>query len=364
MRKISVDDLKVNMIVARTIFSSDGRALLLAGVSLNETYIKRLENLGIQSIYIKDGLIDDIEIPELISDQTRLETIKIVKDNFRMLKNDRKLDTHAVQKSVDNIIDELFSNRFVLLHLSEIWTFDDYTFAHSLNVCILSIMTGITLGYNDTKLKEIGIGSLLHDIGKTKINEEILNKYDDLSNSEYDEIKKHAEYGFEILRKYDDISLLSAHIAFQHHERWDGQGYPRGLKGNDIHEYARLVAVADVYDALMAERPYRPPYSVNQAINIIKRMSGIHLDPICVSALISNIAIYPIGSILELSTGQIAVVVDVNRESLSRPIVKVVFGSNHKQLNNAHEIDLSKMSTILIKRSLNDKEITQIINSN
>ncbi|MBC7076240.1 MAG: HD-GYP domain-containing protein, partial [Syntrophomonadaceae bacterium] len=242
----------------------------------------------------------------------------------------------------------LLSNRDILIHMSDIRTFDDYTFAHSVNVCILSLITGITLGYDDLKLRDLGIGALLHDIGKTKIDKEILNKPDDLTKEEFNEIKKHTVYGFKILRQYDDIPLLSAHIAYQHHERWDGQGYPRGLSDKNIHEYARIVAVADVYDALLADRPYRPSYTVNQAITILKRMSGIYLDANCVDSLIANIAIYPIGSVIELNTGEIGVVVDVNKKAPSKPVVKIILDKNNRKLPQPYEVDLSKFSTVVI----------------
>jgi HD-GYP domain-containing protein (c-di-GMP phosphodiesterase class II) len=218
-------------------------------------------------------------------------------------------------------------------------------------------MCGISLSYHDLKLKELGIGALLHDIGKTKIDISILNKEEDLTREEFIEIKKHSEYGFNILRQYPDVSLLSAHIAFQHHERWDGKGYPRQLDGDKILEYARIVAVADVYDALLADRPYRPSYSVSQAITILQRMSGIYLDPECVTALIANIAIYPIGSIVELNSGDIGIVVDNNKETPNRPILKIVYDTKNQRMIRPHEVDLSKLSTVVIRKTLTEEDI-------
>lgn len=360
MRRLSVQQLKEGMVVARTIYDGDARVLLHAGIILDDLYIKRLQELGIISIYVNDALTKDIHIPEVISETTRLKVIKEIKDNFANLENNRKLNVRSVKKLVDNILDELLQNHRVLIHLTDIRTFDDYTFAHSVNVAILSIMTGITLGYHDLKLKELGLGALLHDIGKTKIGIDILNKPDDLNKEEYDEIKKHPAYGFEILRQYQDIPLLSAHVAYQHHERWDGKGYPRNLVGEDIHEYARIVAVADVYDALLADRPYRPAYTVNQALTVLKRMANTYLDKNIVTALISNIAIYPIGSIVELNTGDIALVVDVNKDYPTRPVLRVVYHKNTRKLCKPYEIDLSKLTTIVVQKSLTPEEFAFI----
>lgn len=361
MRRIAVEKLKSGMVVARTIYDANARALLQAGIILEDAYIKRLNELGIRSIYVKDPILFDIDIPEAISETTRLKTIKEIKTNFVNIENNLKLNIRSVKSLVDNILDELLASHDTLIHLTDLRTYDDYTFGHSVNVAILSIMTGISLGYHDFKLKELGLGAILHDIGKTKIDKYILNKPDDLTSEEYEEIKNHPAYGFAILRNYDDMPLLSAHIAYQHHERWDGQGYPRNLEGEEIHEYARIVAVADVYDALIADRPYRPAYTVNQALTVLKRMSNTYLDQEMVNALISNIAVYPIGSIVELNTGDIAIVVDVNRNAPTRPVLNVIYHKTTQKLCSPHEIDLSKLTTIIIKKSLTPEDLDLII---
>lgn len=349
------------MIVGRNIYHSDGRILLHAGIRLTDNYILRLEQMGITSVYIKDEYDDDnIKIADVVSEETRIETIKIVKQNFQLLEQERKINIRSVKQMVDNLMDELLSNPNTLVNLTDIRSFDDYTFAHSVNVCILSLMTGITLCFHDLKLKELGTGALLHDIGKIKVARDILNKADSLSQEEFKEIKKHTVYGFQILRSYQDLSLLSAHVAFQHHERWDGKGYPRQLAGEDIHEYARIVAAADVYDALLADRPYRPSYSISQAITILKNMSGIYLDSRCVTALIANIAIYPVGSLIELNTGEIGIVVDNNKETPTRPVVRLVYDKHNRRIMPQREIDLSKMSTIIITKALSDEDIASL----
>lgn len=362
MKRIRVEDLEANMQLGRSIYNSDGQVLLYSGTLLTEAYIVRLKEIGIFSVYIiQENFEDELQTREAISEQTRIETIKLVKDSFMCMEQEHKINVRMIQSVVNNLIEELLSNSNILVNLTDIRCFDDYTFAHSVNVCILSIMTGITMHYQDSRLKELGIGALLHDIGKLKIDKSILNKADDLCEEEYQEVKKHTYYGFDLLRKQEDLSLLSAHIALQHHERWDGRGYPRGLSGDVIHEYARIVAVADVYDALLADRPYRSAYTVNQAITIMKRMAGIHLDPRCLMALIANIAIYPIGSLVELSNGSIGIVVDVNKEYPTRPIVKIIFDPASRRVFQAHEVDLAKLSTIFIIRSLSEADFAELI---
>ncbi len=361
MRRISTRYLQPGMIVARTIYSSTGKVLLAAGMRITPKYIKRLHEVGVASVYVKDEFFDEPEkIPDVLSEKSRLETTRLVKESFLALETNQRLNIRAVKEVVDSIIDELLSNREVLFHLADIRSYDDYTFFHSVNVCILSLMTAITLGYNQLKLKELGIGALLHDIGKIRLSKKLLNKSEELSSEEYQLIRKHPEYGYEILRTYDDVPLLSAHVSLQHHERWDGKGYPRRLAGEQIHEYARIVAVADVYDALLADRPYRPAYSVNQAVTIITRMSNTYFQPRAVAALVSNIAVFPIGSVVMLSTGQTGIVVDVNSNYPTRPIVKVVFDQYGNKMPKSHEVDLTRLNTVFIAKVLSEEEVCKL----
>ncbi len=358
MRRIRTENLKPEMVVARPIIDSDSRILLSTGMHLTPKYIERLCELGIASIFVKDGLLDDeVLVNDVVSERTRTETVKVIKSSFINLEKSSNLNVHAVKNVVNNILDELLNNDNILIHLTDIRSFDDYTFAHSVNVCILSVITAITLGYSEARLKDLGVGALLHDIGKTKIDKDILNKPGDLTPEEFKEIKRHTEYGYDILRGYMEISLLSAHIAYQHHERWDGHGYPRGLSALDIHQYARIVAVADVYDALLADRPYRPAYNVNQALNILTRMVGSYLDFDCVIALKSNVAVYPLGSFVQLTTGDICIVIDANKNNPTRLKLKIVLDKDKKPIADSREIDLSRLKTIMIVRPIREEEV-------
>jgi HD-GYP domain-containing protein (c-di-GMP phosphodiesterase class II) len=349
------------MKVGRTIYSTEGRPLLVSGMVLNENYIQRLRDYGIGSIIIKDDMFEEIEEPpDIISEQTRLESVKTVREVFRNFETKKRIDLKTVQETVNNLIDEVLSNRDLLMNFSDIRSYDDYTFCHSVQVCVLSIITGLSMGLDQLKLKELGAGALIHDIGKTRLDKELLNKPGQLTPEEYNEIKRHSETGFEILRANREMSLLSAHIAFQHHERWDGQGYPRGLRGEEIHPYSRIVSVADVFDALVADRPYRKAFSTNQAISLMRRMSGTQFEPTILEVLISNIAEFPIGSVVTLSSGEIAVVVDTNKEKPTQPVVRVVFNKRWKPLTTVREIDLIKDTSVQISRILTEAEVSQL----
>jgi len=354
MRRISIDQAKPGMVNARHIYSAEGRTLLAAGIVLNEYYINRLKELGIYSIYIRDESTEELNLPEIVSERTRLETVKTVREAFRALETNRNINTRAIRSAVDSILDEILSNTDILVQLSDIRSYDDYNFYHSVNVCILSLMTGVSLGMNMLQLRDLGVGALLHDVGKIKVPESILNKPGPLTPAEFEEVKKHTVYGFDILRQYPDISLLSSHVAFQHHERVDGSGYPRGLKENEIHEYARIVAVTDVYDALLADRVYRKGLIPYQAIQIITRGAYTSFDPRIVGAFLENIAIYPVGSVVQLNTGDIGIVVDVNKKSQHKPVIRRLLDHRGQKVKEPQEIDLDKLHTVYIVKVFHD----------
>jgi len=362
LRKVPLDYVTEGMILGRSIIDSEGNIWLRAGVELDETYINRLYELGFRYIHIRDDSFGETDEDEdVISEQTRITTVKLVKTTFSQLQQDRKINTVALRKIVNNVLDEIMDNSNVLLSVSDISTLDNVIFYHSVSVCTLSIMTAITLGYNDTRLKELGIGALLHDVGKSKIDPELVKRVGNLSEEEYKQLSKHPELGYAIIKDYGDLSLLSAHVAFQHHERWDGKGYPRQLAGTNIHEYARIVAAANAYDELMTDRPNRPAYQVNQAISLIKRMSGVYFDPRVIAAMISNIASYPLGSFLKLNTGEIAIVSHLNSETPQRPIIRIILDKTLRRVRESYEIDLSRMTTIIPVEVLSERELSKLL---
>ncbi|MGE5380365.1 MAG: HD-GYP domain-containing protein [Methylocystaceae bacterium] len=361
MRRIPLEYAKAGMKLGRSIIDSEGQVLLRVGVELEERYLNRLYELGIRNIYIRDELFSDTDdFQDVISEETRIETVKQVKQSFSQLQQQRKINTQVLRKAVNNLLDEILENSNVLLSLTNISSLDDYIFYHSVSVCTLAIMTGITLSYNETRLQELGIGAILHDIGKTVLDTDIVRREGQLSDDEYANWRSHTDLGFKLLRESSDLSLLSAHVAYQHHERFDGRGYPRGLSGKGIHEYARIVAVANFYDNLMADRSNRPPYEASQAINLIRRMAGGHFDPDIVQALIANIAVYPLGSIVELNTGYLGIVIQLNGENPNRPILRVFLDNSHHPVSPPKEVDLSRLTTVYIVQALGEQDLNHL----
>lgn len=355
MRRIPIEYAEPGMVNARSIYNSEGRALLAAGVALNEFYLERLSKLGIRSLYVRDEITGDLMIPEVVSERIRVEALKTVRTVFQQLETSHQVNTRAVCQVVDQLLEEVLANPHTLFHLTDIRSFDDYLFAHSVNVCLLSLMTGISMAMNTIQLRELGVGALLHDIGITAVPREIINKTEPLTPEEFDEIKKHPTVGFDILRKHSDISLLSSHVAFQHHERQDGSGYPRSLRADEIHEYARIVAVTDVYDALLADCWHRPAFLPHEAVRELTRGTYTQFDPRAVAALLENVAIYPVGSVVQLNTGEVGIVVDVNKASQKNPVVRLVVDAAGQHLTDDREIDLDKFHTVYIVKAFSNE---------
>ncbi len=349
---ISSKKLQQGMRVGRPVYDDDGRVLLNTGVTLNELYIAKLIEKGIPGIYVAVDETEDIQIPEIISQQTRLTAIKQVKYVFESVQVGKTLDITPLSQSVNSIIDEIFANQNVLINLSEIRTFDGYTFAHSVNVCVLSIVLGLKFELSELELKELAMGAILHDIGKLNIPTYILNKPGRLNGSELAEIKKHPLQGWQILRNHPEISLLSAHVAFQHHEQPNGQGYPRQLIEEQICHYAKIVGVVDAYDAMTSVRPYRNAMQPSQALHLIRQLSGIQFSQSVADCFLKCVAPYPIGTRVLLNTREVGVVVDVNSINRDRPIIRLLFRSDGKKYSNYQEVDLVKESFLSIEKGL------------
>ncbi|MDD3363928.1 MAG: HD-GYP domain-containing protein [Syntrophomonas sp.] len=359
MKRVLVDELESGMVVARTVIGSDGRALLVQNTSLSEVYIKRLHLLGLQSVYIKDGL-SDIDIPEVVSMQVRSAVSNQLNHSLQQFSSKRALDVKNLRNGVSMLLDDIVSNHNTLIHLDDIRSHDDYLLLHSLNVAILSMMTGLTLGYNEGNLIDLGLGALLHDIGMIMIDPHILNKAGGLTPDESEEVRKHPEIGFNILRTFREIPTRVTHIAYQHHEKVDGTGYPRQLDRKTILEYAQITAVADTFDAVVADRPFRKGYSTTDGMIILRKLVNTFFDPEIVEAFATNIAMYPVGSLISLNTGHIALVTSATKINSSRPRVNVVCDSNFNLIYPNFEIDLQKTNEVSIVKRLNNEETDMI----
>lgn len=353
MRLVSVNQLQAGMKLGKKIYNDEGLILLADGAELTTPIINRLSKMDIGYIYIEDAFTDDIIISGMLQDETRNQALKVIRSQFQdmtgastITKGFYHLDK-KFSKLMDYILDDMSSQVDPMIMLLDMHTADNYLYVHSLNVCLYTLVLGIAHGYSKNDLKVIGLGSLLHDIGKTQIPTKIVQKPGMLSDEEFRHMQAHTEIGYRILKEEPNIPLLAAHCALQHHERIDGSGYPRGLTGPQIHEYAKWLGVADSYDAMTSNRIYKKAMLPHQAVEALYVGSGTLYEQKQLELFRDRVAIYPLGLTVTLSTGESGVVVKIDPSTPHRPVVRVLTGPEGETVT-PFERDLSKALSVVI----------------
>ncbi len=356
MDRVKVSDLKPGMRVCRNIFDKYGKLLLVEGTILKQHYIRKLELYGVADIAVDKSFgLDEYEtnIQAEEGDVIYQEAFNAVKDVLQRVKNAQSFDPRVITEIVESIVDKVTTDAQAFLRLSSIREMDNYTYLHSIDVCIYSIIMGKKLGLNNRDLNKLGLGAILHDIGKGMVPSEILLKPGPLTEEEFDVMKKHTIYGYEIISNNHNLDRTVANIAVQHHERWDGLGYPYQLKGTSIDRFARIVTVCDIYDALTANRVYRGRILPHEAAEYIANNRGIIADPELTRSFIQNVAVYPVGSMVLLSTGEIGRVTEVQNSAPLRPVIDIIAHKNLQKEISEHRVDLMEDLTVFIVDVIN-----------
>ena len=323
----------------------DGVPLLRAGVRITPRYRELLSRAGISAVYVEDELSDGIIVEPIIDDQTREVATRAVSGAYTSARDamtrGRRLAPEAVRDLEDvvkRILEQIETSGGAALALADLSSADGYTFQHSIDVAALGLLIGFRYfsdhGWTDfrgecrfdqleDRLSILGLGLLLHDIGKLAIPLGILNKPGKLTSEEWDIMKTHPRAGVDILDGSRWSPLVKA-IVLRHHERWNGSGYPDGKAGNEIHQMARIAAVADVYDAITSERLYAPARAAHVGVRAILEGTGTLFDPAVVEAFCRVVAPFPAGTEVELTDGRKGIVASVPEDALDRPVVRVI----------------------------------------
>ena len=247
MRYVGIMDAEAGMKVAKAILNEKGDILVHANVMLTEPLIQQMRKRELTGIYIEDALSEDIFLEELISEDTERKAVKALQN----------LDIDAAMDVAELIVDEITDMSEISLDMSSLRSKSNSTYEHSIDVSIYAVMIGIGMGMRKGLLKELAVSALLHDIGKLQIPTKLLHKPGKLTPEEYEEMKKHSEYGYELLK---DNVMMTSKIkmgVYMHHENVDGTGYPLGLEGDQIYLFAKIIHIADVYDAICSKRSYK-----------------------------------------------------------------------------------------------------------
>lgn len=267
---------------------------------------------------------------------------KAVASMFKEARLGKALQASDAAELVDEIAGSVARNAGALISLARLKTKDDYTYMHSVAVCALMIALARELGMDEADIREAGMAGLLHDIGKMAIPLEVLNKPGKLTDDEFFIVKNHPVAGHELLLQADGISEITLDVCLHHHEKMDGTGYPEKLKGDQISRFSRMGAVCDIYDAITSDRPYKKGWTPGESLRKMAEWSQGYFDPLIFQAFVKSVGIYPIGSLVRLSSERLGVVIDQSEKSLLTPVVKVFYSikSNTRILPTL--LDLSK----------------------
>lgn len=356
---ISTRLLKEGMKLDQAIVDATGRSLIEKGAYLDDFHIEYLQGKGIGGVYIQEGEPDpdelEMQIPqytkELIEKSRVNDPVKVqltesvrkrVGEGIQFLYNNT--DAENFSEATNNVANELMNtivdNDAVAIDISMLKVSDEYTFKHSVDVATMAMIIGKKHGLSDKEIHDLGIAGLLHDVGKSKIPNEVLNKAGRLTDEEFALMKQHTLFGFEILKNRKEFPESIMLGVLQHHEKINGKGYPIGSSSEKIHSYAKIISVADIYDALVTERPYKSGFPKGVAIEMIMAMTG-ELDFDAMKSFLSSVILYSVDSIIHLSNGEKAKVVENNPENCLRP--KVVGLSSGKLYDLANDISCASL---------------------
>ncbi|MCM8711162.1 HD-GYP domain-containing protein [Clostridium sp. SYSU_GA19001] len=349
MRLEFIDRVRENEVLGKNILTNDGKILLRAGVQLTSRYIEKLKELGVFFVYIEDDRLEDVKIEDDRLLRLKQATISNMSNIIKNIHSCNNKDVKDSLKIIEDLVDYIIDMGDVNKSLYDIQTFDNYTFVHSLDTCIMSSFLGLSYGFSEKELKDLAVGAILHDIGKVKISNKIINKTGPLTDEEYEEIKKHPIYGGEILSKNIRISENVIKAVLQHHERVDGKGYPYNLNGEDISKFGKIVCICDVYDAVSNDRVYRKKFSPNEAYELILSGSGTAFDNSIVKSFRETFAVYPLGCCVKLSNSIEGYVIRQNRNFPDRPVIRVLYDRETKLPIPFYEIDLLEHTSLVIE---------------
>ncbi|MEC4889506.1 MAG: HD-GYP domain-containing protein [Nitrospira sp.] len=277
----------------------------------------------------------------------------VIQDAMNDVRMGRDINMDAVNQVVADMADSVLRNPDALTSLSRLKHFDEYTFFHSVNTSLLAISMGRNLGFVGEEIHQLGVGTLLHDIGKTKIPLEILNKPGKYEPHEFEIMKQHALRGAEVLSGTTDLPDCFLKPALEHHERVDGSGYPYQRTGDQLSQFGLISAVVDIYDAITSERCYHKAKPAHEALQFLYLISQKgHLDPRLVQRFIQVVGVYPVGSLVVLNTGELAVVGRLNHETPLTPVVIVVKGPGNVLLSQPETIDLAVQEKNTVRRTI------------
>lgn len=370
MKSIKVTDLKPGMNFTAPVYLDGENLLVPEKIEVKEKDIKRLVRWNITEVQTEGELIDrndissDLDIKVTIEDHKILElyekSINDLDNIFTIVRNNEPVSSEDID-SIVTVMLSLVNSKPEELRLLTITPHKTKNILaqSSLNTMILAMLIGIQMKMISHKLLHLSVAALLHDIGMTKIPEPLLSKKGELTQQELLTIKSHTILSYKLITKTFKYPEEVGRIAMFHHERWDGKGYPKGLKGNEIPVASRILSIADAFEAMVRERPYRDSMIGYKAIKEILNDNSRRFDSVIIKLFIKSMGLYPVGSIVILNNGSIGRVKSINQESPLRPIVELIMTPEGRVIkeSNRKEIDLFTDKKVFIVRAINLNEL-------
>lgn len=353
MRICNVDRIPENAVLAKDIYDAKGVFLLKKESRLLRNTLQKLKNNGIFFACIKDDISEGIEFKTVVDDESKAKIIFAFKEIVEQRTADGKKGNGIVFKDIkkiENLVDELLTEISYKSDLSymavELMGTDMSTYFHSVNTAIISLLMATDLKMSKAMCRSIGLGAILHDIGKVRINPEILNKVGVFEPEELLEMRRHAEGGYELIRNLPELSGVVKSIVLKHHEKLDGSGYPKGIRGEEIPDYVRIVTVADMFDAMTSDRIYRKRMAVHVALEYLMTECVSKIDKNIYECLTRKVIFFPPGTIVSLNEGSRAIVTHYNDSAPTRPKIRII-KSDH--FVSGTEIDMMNKLNLLIE---------------
>jgi putative nucleotidyltransferase with HDIG domain len=362
LQEVEVGFLKEGMILSGILYDEKGIMLWPAKKPLTTNFIFKLKINDIKKVYyVPPKYKDTFANNPVISPQTQEYAVQAIEEIAHQINYGKFPDFNTARATIERFFEDIKSRPTGFLNLMTLKNYDSYTYNHSINVGILAMFLTKKLGFNDFFIQETGLGGFLHDIGKLKISQKIVNKNGILTEEEFNIMKEHPIFGFNLIRDEKSFSNYVKKMVLLHHERWDGSGYPMKLKAESIGNFSAIVAVCDVYDALTTERPYKNSYTVNDALIYIMRNTLYHFNPYVSQRFINEIAkmydlgsFYPAGAFVQLNTGEIGLIKRKDSEYELRPEVLIIKNFQGAPLRNPILTDLQRDSSRTICKTIDD----------
>ncbi len=325
MRYIPVDQLKNGMILGQDIHDAAGRMLLAKRLLLSEENISYIAFLGIPGVYIDDEFSKDIQIQEVVRPEVKKTAVTLVREIFmRAQEQELPSEEEHICNIVNKVVNDVLDHDDVMYNLVELKTYDGYTYFHSVNVAILAGVIGAKCSLGESELQYLVTSGFLHDIGKVFIDPKLINAPRKLNEEERIRMMEHPKEGYEFLKKNYHFPETVLRAVYEHHEWYNGYGYPMHKTGRELIRNSKILKAADVYDAMTSKRPYHAPYLPSEVMEYIMGRSGMEFDPYIVKVMANELCVYPVGCEVELSDGRRAIVTKNHMGFILRPTVKIL----------------------------------------